>query len=70
MINSSSIGQNIVYMLVNLDEEIGSKFGMAKFTRTPEFIALNVGFALDEGKATPNEDFNVYYSERTLWGET
>lgn len=31
------------------DEEIGGTLGMALYVQTPEFKALNVGFALDEG---------------------
>lgn len=43
---------------------------MATFVETPEFAKLNVGFALDEGIATPNEVFNVYYCERTSWSKS
>ncbi|VVC39298.1 Peptidase M20,ArgE/DapE/ACY1/CPG2/YscS, conserved site,Peptidase M20, dimerisation domain,N-acyl-L- [Cinara cedri] len=56
-----------IHICFTPDEEIGSQFGMAKFVKTSEFSALNVGFALDEGKATPNEVFNVFYCERTVW---
>ncbi|XP_031625543.1 aminoacylase-1-like [Contarinia nasturtii] len=49
------------------DEEVGGYLGMAKFIDTDEFKALNVGFSLDEGIASPNEVFNVYYAERTIW---
>lgn len=40
---------------------------VAKFVTTDEFRALNVGFSLDEGIASPTEQFNVYYAERTIW---
>lgn len=40
---------------------------MAKFVTTDEFKALNVGFSLDEGIASPTEVFNLYYAERTIW---
>lgn len=40
---------------------------MEKFVTTDDFKALNVGFALDEGIASPTEVFNVYYAERTVW---
>ncbi|XP_025207029.1 aminoacylase-1-like isoform X3 [Melanaphis sacchari] len=56
-----------IHICFTPDEEIGSKFGMAKFVTTPEFAELNIGFALDEGIATPHEAFNVYYCERTSW---
>lgn len=40
---------------------------MAKFVTTPEFATLNVGFTLDEGIASPNDEFDVFYCERTSW---
>ena len=49
------------------DEEIGGETGFALFLDTPEFKALNVGFALDEGQASPNEVFCLYYTERLHW---
>jgi aminoacylase len=50
-----------------LDEEIGGHDGMMKFVNTPEFEALNVGFGLDEGIASPDEQFIVFYGERSIW---
>lgn len=38
---------------------------MKKFVVSPEFAALNVGFALDEGLASPDDSFSLYYGERT-----
>ncbi|XP_050677923.1 aminoacylase-1-like isoform X2 [Leptidea sinapis] len=49
------------------DEEIGGRNGMAKFVKTEHFKKLNVGFALDEGLASPNEDYLVFNSERSIW---
>ena len=40
---------------------------MGTFVKYPEFTQLNVGFALDEGLASPDASFNLYHSERTLW---
>lgn len=40
---------------------------MKLFVKSPEFAALNVGFSLDEGVASPDESFGVYYGERTIW---
>lgn len=40
---------------------------MKLFVRSPEFASLNVGFALDEGLASSDDSFSVYYGERTLW---
>lgn len=55
---------NIIFVL---DEEIGGTLGMKKFIESPEFAALNIGFALDEGLASTDDIFSVYYGERTLW---
>lgn len=40
---------------------------MMAFVRTAAFKQLNVGFALDEGLATPDDTFPVYYAERSVW---
>lgn len=49
------------------DEEIGGVLGMKDFVHTKEFQALNVGFALDEGVASPEEQFYLFYGERSIW---
>jgi aminoacylase len=49
------------------DEEVGGYKGMKEFVRTPEFKSLNVGFAMDEGIASEDEAFNLYYGERAIW---
>jgi aminoacylase len=49
------------------DEEIGGTDGMEKFVKTQDFKNLNVGFALDEGMASPNDEFLLYYGERSIW---
>ncbi|KAI9479758.1 adenylate cyclase [Coemansia sp. RSA 989] len=46
------------------DEEIGGHDGMARFVASPEFAALNAGFALDEGMASPQGPLRVFYGER------
>lgn len=40
---------------------------MGEFVKTPEFAALRVGFALDEGIANPEESFHLFYGERAIW---
>jgi len=40
---------------------------MKLFVGSPEFTSLNVGFALDEGLASDDDSFSIYYGERTLW---
>jgi len=49
------------------DEEVGGYKGMGCFVKTEEFSSLNVGFALDEGLACPDESFPIYYGERCIW---
>ncbi|GAU43333.1 hypothetical protein TSUD_398780 [Trifolium subterraneum] len=49
------------------DEEIGGFGGAAKFVDSEEFEKLNVGFALDEGQASPGDEFRVFYSDRIPW---
>ncbi|XP_031829899.1 aminoacylase-1 [Nomia melanderi] len=49
------------------DEEIGGILGMKDFVHTKDFKALNVGFALDEGVASPEEHFFMFYGERSIW---
>lgn len=54
-----------IYVMFVPDEELGGQLGMAEFVNTKEFKAMNVGFALDEGVASPTQDFIVSYAERT-----
>ncbi|XP_014505119.1 aminoacylase-1 [Vigna radiata var. radiata] len=49
------------------DEEIGGLNGAAKFVESDDFLRLNVGFALDEGQATPGDEFRVFYADRIPW---
>lgn len=58
-----------VHIMFVPDEETGGVLGMKKFVPTVEFEALNVGFSLDEGLASPTEEFPVYYAERSIWRE-
>lgn len=58
-----------VYITYVPDEETGVELAMAAFVKTEYFKQLNIGFTLDEGIASPDETFSVYYAERSLWGE-
>lgn len=49
------------------DEEVGGYLGMAEYVKTDAFKSLNVGFSLDEGIASPSEEFKVFYAERSIW---
>ncbi|CAI9114612.1 OLC1v1015370C1 [Oldenlandia corymbosa var. corymbosa] len=40
---------------------------MAKFVKSGEFKKLNVGFVLDEGQASPGDEYRVFYAERSPW---
>ncbi|XVF39373.1 hypothetical protein PTKIN_Ptkin01aG0029400 [Pterospermum kingtungense] len=50
------------------DEEIGGLDGCAKFVESKEFEDLNIGFVLDEGQASTNDEFRVFYADRSPWG--
>ncbi|XP_068897319.1 aminoacylase-1-like [Tenebrio molitor] len=49
------------------DEEVGGIDGMRKFVHTKDFQNLNVGVALDEGMASPTEEFALFNGERSIW---
>ncbi|KAF8772700.1 hypothetical protein HU200_005668 [Digitaria exilis] len=49
------------------DEEIGGVDGFEKFAESEEFRALNIGFMLDEGQASPTDVFRVFYADRLVW---
>lgn len=49
------------------DEEIGGFYGAAKFVASKEFDDLNIGFVLDEGQASPGDEFRVFYADRSPW---
>lgn len=40
---------------------------MALFINSEEFKQLNVGFALDEGIAHPEDLFFIFNGERSIW---
>ena len=58
-----------VHVLFVPDEELGGFNGMQAFVKTEAFRSLNVGFALDEGIASPDETYTLFYGERVGWGE-
>ncbi|XP_023632546.1 aminoacylase-1 isoform X2 [Capsella rubella] len=49
------------------EEELGGFDGMMKFAASSEFKDLNLGFVMDEGQASPGDEFRVFYGERTPW---
>ncbi|XP_017873802.1 PREDICTED: aminoacylase-1A-like isoform X3 [Drosophila arizonae] len=56
-----------VYLTFVPDEEAGITPGMANLVKTDYFKRLNVGFSLDEGIASEDETYSVFYAERTIW---
>lgn len=46
---------------------MGGRYGMRPFVPTEDFRALNVGFAMDEGLASPDEQLPLFYAERAVW---
>ncbi|XP_066285183.1 aminoacylase-1-like [Branchiostoma lanceolatum] len=59
--------QRTIHLSFVPEEEVGGKLGMMKFIEHPEFQALNVAFALDEGLANPLDEYTVFYGERAPW---
>lgn len=55
-----------VHVCFTPEEEIGS-IGMMHFVETDAFKKLNVGCELDEGVASPDESYELYYGERTSY---
>ncbi|EDV95053.1 aminoacylase-1A [Drosophila grimshawi] len=56
-----------IYLTYVPDEEVGGVLGMRELVKGDYFKKLNVGFSFDEGIASENETYSVYYAERTLW---
>jgi len=56
-----------IHLCFIADEEIGGHDGMAKYVLSQEFKKLNIGLALDEGLATPDDVIPVYYGERNVF---
>lgn len=49
------------------EEEVGGVDGMKVFVHQDAFKKLNAGVSLDEGVASPEDSFNIYYAERSIW---
>ena len=49
------------------DEEIDGEFGMMGFVKTEAFKNLNVGFSMDEGMASVDDELPLYYGERSCF---
>lgn len=49
------------------DQEANGEFGMLPFVKSDKFKNMNIGFGLDEGSPSPNENLEVYYTEKPHW---
>ncbi|KAG8075941.1 hypothetical protein GUJ93_ZPchr0006g42606 [Zizania palustris] len=56
-----------IYITFVPDEEIGGHGGVEAFVASKEFKDMNVGLILDEGLASPGEEYRVFYAERSPW---
>ncbi|XP_034488738.1 aminoacylase-1-like [Drosophila innubila] len=56
-----------VYLTFVPDEEVGGHLGMRELVKGDYFKKLNVGFSFDEGIASEDETYSLFYAERTLW---
>ncbi|GJN03954.1 hypothetical protein PR202_ga21455 [Eleusine coracana subsp. coracana] len=56
-----------IYITFVPDEEIGGHEGVEAFVESKEYKDLNVGLVLDEGLASPGEEYRVFYAERSPW---
>ncbi|CAD5227064.1 unnamed protein product [Bursaphelenchus xylophilus] len=56
-----------IHILWGPEEEVCGADGMALFSKTDKLKELNIGFVLDEGLATEDDRYKVYYAERCPW---
>ncbi|KAJ6799908.1 aminoacylase-1 precursor [Iris pallida] len=59
-----------VYLSFVPDEEVGGHNGAKLFSESEIFGQMNVGVVLDEGLASPGEEYRVFYGERCPWWTT
>uniref|UniRef100_A0A9I9DYF1 Uncharacterized protein n=1 Tax=Cucumis melo TaxID=3656 RepID=A0A9I9DYF1_CUCME len=59
--NQDFIPVRTVHISYVPNEEIGGFDGAAKSVQSKEFKELNVGFMMDEGQASPGDEFRVGY---------
>ncbi|XP_049867858.1 aminoacylase-1-like isoform X2 [Pectinophora gossypiella] len=65
--NNNVTLKRTVHVTLMPDEETGGFNGMAKFVKRIEFKQLNVGFAFDEGLASPDENMLLTYQDKRPW---
>ncbi|XP_062081503.1 uncharacterized protein LOC133787035 [Humulus lupulus] len=56
-----------IYLSFVPEEETGGYDGAQKFAESKTFMEMNVGIMLDEGLTSPDENYKVFYAERSPW---
>lgn len=56
-----------IYLSFVPDEEIGGGDGAGKFVNSDVFENMKVGIILDEGLASPDDNYRLFYGERCVW---
>jgi aminoacylase len=56
-----------IYLSFVPDEEVGGREGMQVFLESAWFRSKNIGLALDEGLASEDDCYSVFYGERLPW---
>lgn len=56
-----------IYLTFVPDEEIGGNAGVGAFVKSEIFKKLNIGLVLDEGLASPGDEYRLFYGERSPW---
>lgn len=57
-----------IHIVWGAEEETATPQGMVSFVEMEEFKKLNVGFIMDEGIASENDVYKVFYGERYSMG--
>ena len=65
--NNNVSFKRTIHVLFVAEEELAGADGMKAFIETEAFRVLDIAFALDEGIASENDVFNVFYAERLVW---
>lgn len=65
--DSGFVPARTVYLSFVPDEEIGGRDGAGALAASEAFEEMNVGVVLDEGLASPDGDYRVFYGERSPW---
>ncbi|CAD5221862.1 unnamed protein product [Bursaphelenchus okinawaensis] len=67
LIKEGKTFKRTIHLVWGPEEEVGGIDGMALFAKTEKLKSLNIGFILDEGLATEDDAYKVYYGERCPW---